>query len=619
MPTVQLSRLPSSERSRAHLLSVSSKPVTSNETGTSHNIRVLHPDPLNEEASWDGLRQRPFPTVNQTEPPKTPTELEPATLSDTGERSAHPGHITFSSDTFNKPNRGKALRIPGPREFERADMTKSIHDVSTASPSDAHRKLPAMERLLSRAASFEHAASSAFIIGGASRTRSRSRSRGPISRTSSRATTTQALPYLSYNPTIGRNSKFLGLTEEQKEELGGIEYRSLRLLLKIAGDHAQVILSFFTFSVGSVWLHGYGIRIENTGITSVEIVQSTLLGGKKRFVLSDSDTFLINVLRAFYSSQTTFNNLGFTLTPDSMISFRDATFPMLWMTFLIYVGNTAYPIVLRFVIWVAFRLTPENSAIKEPLNFLLDHPRRCYTVLFPSKVTWVLFGSLVLINGFDVILFLILDLHYAEVTMIKSGWHRFCAALFQTASARTSGTSSFTVAKIHPAAQFSLMGVFDDAEELLEIKRTSYLGVHIKMQLAFDLWYVFLGVFVIAIAEGSHIADINDPVSQFLLESQFHVDIVDCNLTLNLGIQYVLGLVRSHFRLWKCRPESRPSSNKHCVNRPIQHRGQIGDLRHDDSWQAPWPAIILPGEKRIIEEDARIDGMGHDLSRRHTR
>lgn len=155
---------------------------------------------------------------------------------------------------------------------------------------------------------------------------------------------------------------------------------------------------------------------------------------------------------------TTFNNLGYTLTPDSMISFRESTFPMLWMTFLIYIGNTAYPCMLRLVIWIAFKLVPKDSAIREPLNFLLDHPRRCYTVLFPSKVTWILFASLVVINGFDVILFLILDLHYPEVTAIDSGWHRFCAALFQTASARTTGTSSFAVAKVHPAAQFSLMG-----------------------------------------------------------------------------------------------------------------------------------------------------------------
>ena len=37
-------------------------------------------------------------------------------------------------------------------------------------------------------------------------------------------------PYLSWQPTIGRNSAFIDLTEEQREELGGIEYRSLKTL-----------------------------------------------------------------------------------------------------------------------------------------------------------------------------------------------------------------------------------------------------------------------------------------------------------------------------------------------------------------------------------------------------
>ena len=40
----------------------------------------------------------------------------------------------------------------------------------------------------------------------------------------------EATPYLSWQPTIGRNSAFVDLTEEQREELGGIEYRSLKTL-----------------------------------------------------------------------------------------------------------------------------------------------------------------------------------------------------------------------------------------------------------------------------------------------------------------------------------------------------------------------------------------------------
>jgi len=40
------------------------------------------------------------------------------------------------------------------------------------------------------------------------------------------------LPYLSPQVTVGRNSQFRNLTAQDREELGGIEYQSLKLLLK---------------------------------------------------------------------------------------------------------------------------------------------------------------------------------------------------------------------------------------------------------------------------------------------------------------------------------------------------------------------------------------------------
>lgn len=43
----------------------------------------------------------------------------------------------------------------------------------------------------------------------------------------------EMLPWLSKQVTIGRNSNFHGLSAKDREELGGIEYRSLKILLKI--------------------------------------------------------------------------------------------------------------------------------------------------------------------------------------------------------------------------------------------------------------------------------------------------------------------------------------------------------------------------------------------------
>lgn len=48
-----------------------------------------------------------------------------------------------------------------------------------------------------------------------------------------RSIAVNSLPQLSSQMSIGRNSAFYNMTAEDREKLGGIEYRSLKLLLKI--------------------------------------------------------------------------------------------------------------------------------------------------------------------------------------------------------------------------------------------------------------------------------------------------------------------------------------------------------------------------------------------------
>lgn len=172
--------------------------------------------------------------------------------------------------------------------------------------------------------------------------------------------------------------------------------------------------------------------------------------------ISHASSLLKPFKRAFYSSQTMVNNLGFTLTPDSMITFKDATWPILLMTFLAFAGNTCYPVVLRFCLWVTYKLTPSNKPNKAALKFLLDHPRRCYTLLFPSHPTWILFGIIAALNFVDVLLIIVLDLDNPAVNDLPMG-PRILSALFQAASSRHTGTSTLNLAEINPAVQFSLL------------------------------------------------------------------------------------------------------------------------------------------------------------------
>ena len=100
-----------------------------------------------------------------------------------------------------------------------------------------------------------------------------------------------------------------------------------------------------------------------------------------------------NRRRAFYTTQSLMDNLGFTLTPDAMVHFRDAAIPLLLLTALALAGETLYPVLLRFAVWSASRIAPPRA--REPSQFLLDHPRRCYTLLFPAGTTWALLGAAV--------------------------------------------------------------------------------------------------------------------------------------------------------------------------------------------------------------------------------
>ena len=196
---------------------------------------------------------------------------------------------------------------------------------------------------------------------------------------------TDDMPYLSYTPTMGRNSNFVGLTLEQREELGGVEYRSLRTLAFILfGYYWGFQLLGLTFLLPYILhQHRYGEVVTSVGVP--------------------------RAWWGFWTSSAAFNDVGFTLTPDSMISFQNSQFVLMIMAFFIIIGNTGFPVMLRFIIWAMSKIVPKGSGLWEELKFLLDHPRRCFTLLFPSKANWWLFWILFLLNAVDLIFFIVLD------------------------------------------------------------------------------------------------------------------------------------------------------------------------------------------------------------------
>ncbi|KAK4169330.1 Low-affinity potassium transport protein [Cladorrhinum sp. PSN259] len=322
---------------------------------------------------------------------------------------------------------------------------------------------------------------------------------------------TDGTPYLSWEPTIGRNSAFPDLTEEQREELGGIEYRSLKTLAII------LTIYFWGFSIlGVIGLLPWILHVSTYGQVVDQAAQSRTWWG-------------------IFTPQSAFMDMGFTLTPDSMNSFNRATWPLLLMSFLIIVGNTGFPIMLRFMIWVLSLVIPVGTGLYEELRFLLDHPRRCFTLLFPASATWWLLLLLVLLNGLDVMFFIVLDLGSGPVVNLPAGI-KVLNGVFEAASTRTAGFSCVSLSQLHPAVQVSYMimmyisvfpiaisvrrtnvyeekslGIYSTLEELDDQNNTktdwAYVGSHARRQLSFDLPYIACGIFILSISEGSKLMD----------------------------------------------------------------------------------------------------------------
>ncbi|KAH7309580.1 cation transport protein-domain-containing protein [Stachybotrys elegans] len=526
------------------------------------------------------------------------------------ERQDRPMRITFDPAADTRPKNDSTLYIPGPRDRDRGHPLVELHknqsyghdSITTAdalerTTSGLRRRRTDGAPRMAEAKSIDRVvdvASSIFVIGPEAIRRDR---RPSVS--SQRPVSLNEMPFLSRQVTVGRNSQFRNLTAQDREDLGGIEYRSLKLLLKI-------VICYF------VGFHLFGV------ICIVPWIRNA--PARYRDYLAECGQN--EVWWAIYSAQTMMNNLGLTLTPDSMISFRDSEWIMIIMSFLAFAGNTFYPVFLRLIIWTMYKITPSHSSIREPLSFLLDHPRRCYTLLFPSRPTWILFAILFALNFLDTLLIVVLDLDNPEVNVLPIG-QRILAAIFQAASARHTGTATFNLANVSPAVQFSLLvmmyisvfpisisirssntyeekslGVYEsqpNLEDVDETKGTSYLLTHMRNQLSFDLWYIFLGIFCISIAEASRIMDANEPGIE-LFPIFFEVTSAYANVGLSLGYPTVAtslsGKLSTFSKVIICLTMIRG-----------RHRGLPYQLDR---------AIMLPGE-RLVEDE--IDGRGRSRSR----
>ncbi len=173
-------------------------------------------------------------------------------------------HIAFLENQRN-PKDKETLRIPGPREFDRGHLPENLtvepdgaplsHQVTNlaetrAIPGDfpVRRQItieaPDHPRIRPDTGAFSKLSRRKTVNSDQTKMTTEDEIVPPPPRLQTRAGTISSLrrwgtkdeapmPYLSWQPTIGRNSAFVDLTEEQRDELGGIEYRSLKTLAAV--------------------------------------------------------------------------------------------------------------------------------------------------------------------------------------------------------------------------------------------------------------------------------------------------------------------------------------------------------------------------------------------------
>ncbi|GMM32033.1 Trk2 protein [Martiniozyma asiatica (nom. inval.)] len=330
--------------------------------------------------------------------------------------------------------------------------------------------------------------------------------------------------YLSFTPTVGRNSNFVTFNDEQKIELGGVEYQAMKLL-------SWILICYYVgfHIIGAVFLLPFILHKQNYG----DIMRSFGVGP---------------TWWAFFTSASVFNDLGYTLNPNSMIPFAQNAYVLIISSFFIVIGNTGFPVFLRFLIWLLKNFSRPLTMFNNSLNFLLDHPRRCFTLLFPSQPTWWLFFVLFVMNSIDWILFIILDFHSKSLAYLPGGY-RVLDGLFQAFSTRTAGFAVVDLSLLNPAIKVSYMvmmyisvfplaisirrtnvyeeqslGVYgngnagDDDDSPGSKRHVKFIGTHLRKQLSFDLWFLFLAVFIVCICEASKIESGNFNIFDVMFE-----------------------------------------------------------------------------------------------------
>ncbi|KKA23256.1 Potassium transporter, partial [Rasamsonia emersonii CBS 393.64] len=277
--------------------------------------------------------------------------------------------------------------------------------------------------------------------------------------------------YFSSKGFISRNSQFVGLTPAEREKLGGVEYKAISFLSVI------VPLYFILFNILGIIGCGSWLAVNRPSVARVNGLAPFWTG-------------------AFFAVSA-FGNNGMSLLDQNMTVLQTSSYMLITMGMLILAGNTLYPCFLRFIIWTMRCLLPKGQSWQEwktVLDFILDHPRRVYTHLFPAHHTWYLLGTIIILNGIDWLGFEILSI--GNKSLESLGSYRVLDGLFQALAVRSGGFYVVTIADLKQGLLVLYVLMMDDQyvsayPVLVTIRNTNVyeersLGIYANDNLADD-------------------------------------------------------------------------------------------------------------------------------------
>lgn len=147
-----------------------------------------------------------------------------------------------------------------------------------------------------------------------------------------------------------------------------------------------------------------------------------------------------------------------SLLDANMVPFQTGYYLLITMSLLILAGNTCYPVFLRLIVWTMLK-TAERfkgdvwTERASTLRFLLDHPRRCYTNLFPAQHTWWLLLVVITLNGIDWAAFEILNIGNPKIDGVLPTNVRVIDGLFQAIAVRSGGFFVVNIADLRISLQ----------------------------------------------------------------------------------------------------------------------------------------------------------------------